>query len=245
MKKEMEKEMEMEKETETENIPKEKEIENHIRYIHSLDLLPEDHVEYLVHLKNNGFEPKVIYDIGSCVGHWTREAEKIWPNAKIILFDALELLEFLYQEKFNNYDYHLGVLSSEDDKTVKFYQDPFNLGGNSYYKEIGSHYFNTPEHLFVYKKTKKLDTIVKEKSFPLPDLIKMDVQGAEKDIIKGALETIKNCKHLIVEMQIVDFNQGAPKAEETGPYIESLGYKCIGYRFSDNGPDADYGFMRI
>lgn len=222
---------------------KEKEIENHIRYIHSLDLLPHDHVEYLIHLKKCGFEPKVIYDIGSCVGHWEREAKKVWPNAKIILFDALGLLDFLYQEKFSDYDYHLGVLSSEDDKIVKFYQDPYNLGGNSYYREVGSHCFNTPDHLYVYKKTKKLDTLVKERSFPLPDLIKMDVQGSEKDILEGALETLKTCKHLIVEMQCVDFNEGAPKVDVTGPYIESLGFMCIGNKFSDNGPDADYGFI--
>lgn len=215
------------------------EIRANILNVHNIDMLPQNHIEYLVHLKNCGFEPKVIYDIGACVGHWEREARKIWPNARIILFDALEYLEFLYLEKFT--DYHIGVLSSKDNLIVKFYQDPFNLGGNSYYREIGS---DRPAVDFVLKSTKTLDTVVKERSFPMPDLIKMDVQGSEKDILEGATETLKNCKHLIVEMQCVEYNEGAPNANITGSYIESLGYTCIGYKFSDNGPDADYGFMK-
>ena len=32
-----------------------------------LKTMPKDHVSYLKRLKESGFEPKVIYDIGSCV----------------------------------------------------------------------------------------------------------------------------------------------------------------------------------
>ena len=81
-------------------------------------LIPTDHVNYLIKLKNDGFEPKVIYDIGSCVLHWTKIAKKLWPNAKIILFDAFQPAEFLY----SGYDYHIGVLSNVDNNIVKFYQ---------------------------------------------------------------------------------------------------------------------------
>ena len=113
-----------------------KEIKEHVRNISDLVNFPTEHIEYLWHLKNNGFEPKIIYDIGACVGHWTKEAKKIWPDAEIILFDALDFVEFLYHEKFPEHKYYLGVLSNSE-KFVKFYQDHFNLGENSYYKEIG------------------------------------------------------------------------------------------------------------
>jgi len=52
------------------------------------NVIPEDHIKYLKSLKANGFEPRVIYDIGSCILHWSKEARKIWPDAKIIAFDA-------------------------------------------------------------------------------------------------------------------------------------------------------------
>jgi len=209
----------------------------HLLNLSQKDCLPANHFKYLEKLKASGFEPKVIYDIGSCVLHWTKKAKLLWPNSKIILFDAFREAEFLYE----GYDYHMGVLTDEDNKELKFYKNIHSPGGNSYYKENNDRVF--PSHLFVLENGMTLDTIVKEKGFPLPDLIKMDVQGAEKDIIIGAPKCLANAKHLICEIQSVDYNMGAPKVKETLPFIEALGWKCVAPKFCDNGPDADYGFV--
>jgi len=89
-----------------------------------------------------------------------------------------------------------------------------------------------------------IDSVVKEKGFPLPDLVKLDVQGCEIDILKGMSDTIKSCKHIIVELQYVQYNEGAILADEGIQYIESLGFKCITKLFSNNGCDGDYHFMK-
>jgi FkbM family methyltransferase len=216
-------------------------LRNHLTNISNKELMPRKHVDYLIHLKKSGFEPKVIYDIGSCVLHWTHEVKKLWPNAQIILFDAFEPAEFLYE----GYDYYVGVLSDTDDKIVNYYQNDFLPGGNSYYREIGCEngkYF--PEDKYIEKKTKTLDTIIKERGFPLPDFVKMDVQGAEVDIIKGGINTLKNATRLITELQHVDYNRDAPKSSVAVPLIEKLlGFKCIDPLFQNNGPDGDYGFV--
>jgi hypothetical protein len=141
----------------------------------------------------------------------------------------------------------VGPLSDSDDRVVKFYQNDFYPGGNSYYREIG---FRDgalfPEDVYHLKQCARLDTVVQQQGFPLPDLIKIDVQGAEIDILKGATTTtINHAKYLIVELQHTEYNRGAWKADRSVPFIESLGWKCIGNRFSDNGPDADYCFERI
>lgn len=215
-------------------------LQNHLTNLSSRDGLPENHVNYLWKLKADGFEPKVIYDIGSCVLHWTSIAKQVWPEAKIILFDAFAPAEFLYKD----HDYHVGVLSDADDKTVKFYQNDYLPGGNSYYREVGhDHVF--PADKYIEYVTKTLDSVVGDRGFPKPDLIKIDVQGAETDVINGALDTITNVKHLIVEMQSVVYNENAPLVDVTLPFIESLGFKCVAPKFSDNGPDADYGFIRV
>ena len=196
-------------------------IKEHLKNLSINNSIPNDHVLYLKKLKDEGFEPKVIYDIGSCVLNWVKEAKKLWPTAKYILFDAYDKVEFLYKD----YDYHIGVLSDKDNKFVKFYQSDEHPGGNSYYKEVGSNLSNNifTEEKAVYKLCKTLDTVVREKGFPSPDLIKMDVQGSEMDIIKGGRNTISKCEHLIVELQDSIYNLGAPLADKTLPYIESLG----------------------
>ena len=199
----------------------------------------KDHVKYLKNLKSEGLEPKVIYDIGSCVLHWTNEAKNIWTDSKYVLFDAFEPAEFLYE----GYDYHIGVLS-DSTKTVEWWQNDMMPGGNSYYREIGRTDFFT-DGMSTMRPTKTLDEVVKERGFPQPDFIKIDVQGSEIDILKGAAETLKSVKDLVVELQHTEYNKGAPQVQESLPFIESLGFKCVTPMFAYNGPDADYHFRRV
>jgi FkbM family methyltransferase len=214
-----------------------------IQNIANTDGLPQAHQNFLWSLKNQlGFEPTVVYDIGCCVLHWTRVAEKVWPNAKYVVFDAFEPASFLYSE----YDHHVGVLSDSDSRTVKFYQNDTCFTGNSYYRELGMDGLGQtfPEDSYLVKPCRTLDSIVRERGFPPPDLVKIDVQGAETDILKGALETLSSTKVLIVEMQHMNYNDGAPTVETTKPFIESLGWTCIAEQFSKNSADSDYAFVR-
>jgi len=217
-------------------------VRNHLFRESLKNVIPDDHLAYLKKLKDEGFEPKVIYDIGSCVLHWTKAAKKLWPSATYILFDASTSVEFLYTK----HDYHIGVLTKNDGEELTFYQNDLDQGGNSYFKEIGhkNSKFLFNEETATIRIGAKLDTIVKNRGFPLPDLVKIDVQRAENDLIHGGEETLASCKHLIVEMQKVNYNDGAPLVGETKPYIESLGFTCVAPLFCDNGPDGDYGFAR-
>ena len=208
-------------------------------------LLPKTHVDYLANLSKE-ITPAVIYDIGACVLHWTNEAKRIWPMSKFVVFEAMTECEPIYKE--HRLDYSVGVLSDEDGKVVEFYQNTTHPGGNSYYKENSEvnpnadAYFNE-QHLRRVS-TFTIDTVVKRNNFPLPDLIKMDVQGAELDVLKGAATTLSHCKDLILELQKVEYNKGAPLRDEVIAYLDSLGFSLVNGPFCDNGPDGDYHFRR-
>jgi FkbM family methyltransferase len=213
---------------------------NNMTKVRNMDLLPWAHYTFLEEMKDGGFSPKVCYDIGSCVLHWTRHAERIWPGVKCVLFDAFEPAEMFY----GGYDYTMGVLSDSDGKEVRFYQNDLLFGGNSYYREVGCSHKVFPEDTYLVKTTRSLDSIVREKGYPYPDLIKIDVQGAELDILKGAQEVLNHAKCIIVELQDVEYNQGAPLCDVTIGYLESIGWECTARKFSDNGPDGDYCFVK-
>lgn len=226
-------------------------VENRLRELSEQRLLPSRHVQFLEKIKNEGFEPKVIYDIGACVLHWTNEAKRIWPNAHFYAFEAMDETEFLYKEA--GIGYHLGVLSDKDGKIVEFNQNLEHPGGNSYFTEnpelspLATELW-TDENK-VQKVAMTLDTIIERNSFnnawEYPDLIKMDVQGAELDILYGSKEVLKNCNHLILELQHKDYNIGAPKAKEVIEYVESLGFTNHGMFCGSNlCVDGDYYFTR-
>lgn len=211
-------------------------VEQNIEHVAAQDLLPSEHIEYL---KNMSAEPKVIYDIGSCVLHWERHARNRWPDAQMFLFDANTDVKKLYDR--TNQKYHLGVLSDTDNKIVEFYKDPMNLGGNSYYKENTPYYNST--HL-ISEKSMTLDTIVKNNNWPTPELIKIDVQGAEVDILRGAQNCLENCKDLILECQHTEYNIGAPHVQQVVEYVKSLGFELVS-NFVRNQNDGDYHFTRV
>jgi len=108
---------------------------------------------------------------------WTDTAREVWPNATFVLFEGIDFLEFLY----DGYLHHMGPLS-DSKKIVKWYQHEFHVGGSSYHKEIGlgSHSDEVyPRDNFILKNASTLDQVVRENGFPLPDFIKIDVQGCK------------------------------------------------------------------
>jgi len=211
--------------------------DEYIRHValRNMDLLPHVHVDYLKTLK---IEPKVIYDIGSSVMHWTDKARTIWKDAQYFLVDATVELEELY--KAENENYYIGVVSDKNNKVVNFYCDVMNPGGNSYYKENTAAYNESHKQV---RTTITLDTIVDISQWPLPDLIKLDVQGSEIDILKGAVKCLSNNPDIILEAQHVDYNADAPKIAEVMEFMTQQGYRLVS-NFCTTQVDGDYHFTK-
>jgi FkbM family methyltransferase len=221
----------------------------HLKNISKQRPIAQTHQDYLMNLRDNfGFIPNVIYDVGACVLHWTTIAKEVWPNSQYILLEAMEESEELFQE--TNHPYHIGVFSDVDDKEITFYKNVTFPGGNSYYMENPQHssmasvLFENPANQFK-RKTITLDTIRRMKNLPFPDLLKIDVQGCEVDILRGATEILQNVKHLIVELQHVEYNIGAQMCDDSIPIIEAMGFELVTPKFSlSSHADADYHFKR-
>lgn len=222
---------------------------NYYRNLHKDISIPKGHIDYL---KTIQYTPFVVYDIGSAVLHWTKEAKQVWPNARYIAFEAMTQVEEWYNEY--GIEYSLGVFSNENNNEVIFYNNPIYLGGNSYYKENEKY---SPLAKDIYSKefeelrhTITIDSAVETFHFPQPDFVKIDVQGAELDILQGMTNTLKTVKHLIIELQHVEYNIGAKQVDESIPFIESLGFELVPTgtnekHFYNNGADADYHFVKL
>jgi FkbM family methyltransferase len=203
-------------------------------------LLPPDHRKYLEGLRDGGFEPRVLYDIGSNELHWAREALEIWPDALILLFDANEVTRFLY----GGWPHHISVLGRNDGEVVRFFHNDWNCTGSSMYRQVGVNAHLYSDDTYMLRRTRTLDSVVSERGWPTPDLVKIDVQGGELDVLAGGRASVAAAKHLIVELQHVEFNLGAPKVDVSLPAIEAMGWRCVAPLFSNNSMDGDYGFVR-
>ena len=118
------------------------------------------------------------------------------------------------------------ALSAQDGEKSLFLPREGDATGTSLYRENSAHY--DAGNLIVRNvATARLDTLVAAERLPPADLIKIDVQGAELDVIAGAKTALSRCEALIAELSLASYNKDAPLIGETLPAITQLGFRCV------------------
>ena len=179
-------------------------------------------------LKNLGFNPATILDIGAHKGQFYGWAKQVWPEAFIWMVEAntchARTLEDVIQN--TNDQYTISTLG-DSEREVTFYtrSDKPHTEGASYYKEAA--YWDIPQ--LVMKIPKKLETLdivfTDESQF---DLIKIDTQGSELDILTGGRVLSKKASYILLEVSLTELNEGAPTQDEVFLFMEKIGFEqCI------------------
>jgi FkbM family methyltransferase len=180
------------------------------------------HRNALLRLEALGFAPATIYDIGAYRGGWTRLASEVFPEAAFVLFEA-NADNAAHLSPLRHFTV---ALSAEDGEKSLFLPREGDATGTSLYRENSAHY--DAQNLVVRKvTTSRLDTLVAAERLPPADLIKIDVQGAELDVIAGAKAALSRCEALIAELSLASYNKDAPLIGETLPAITQLGFRCV------------------
>lgn len=167
--------------------------------------------------------PKRALDIGAHVGTFTKELYYRNPECKTIMVEANKECEPALRLLSKPYDL---IALSDVRGILYFYIEKNNpiATGASLYKENTEWYAEGK-----YKTiTVEADTLDNRNYFdgqPI-DLIKIDVQGAELDILKGGEKTIQNASYVILEMSLSQYNQGAPLIGEVVDKMVEYGF-CI------------------
>jgi FkbM family methyltransferase len=182
------------------------------------------HRNALLRLRSLGFTPAVVYDIGAYRGGWTRLAAQVFPDAQFVLFEANR--DHAGELAASGRRHLIAALGDTDGGTRAFHVPRAgDVTGASLYVENTAHYAGL--NLQVREvETARLDTLVAREKLPAPDLIKIDVQGAELEVLAGAAETLGAAGALLVEVSLVDYNRGGPLAAQVIGAIDRLGFRC-------------------
>jgi FkbM family methyltransferase len=163
----------------------------------------------------HGFTPKRILDIGANVGQWYKIIQDVYLDAEVLSIEANPNCE--HQLKQINPNYMITFLGQQEG-TTDFYtpkDNPICTGGSTYLEQ--TKFYNETE-------VQQLPVITLDSLNQQFDFIKMDVQGAELDIIKGGLKTVLDASVLQLELGVLNYNQGAPRASEIISYLYSLDF---------------------
>lgn len=163
---------------------------------------------FLQKLEKSGLKLRTVYDIGACVGDWSRDVKThALPFSDYVLFEAnRDYKEDLKQSGFRHY---MICLSNPGRGQVDFYNG--KNSGDSYYKETTSNYDNQSS-IRVYPWT--LDALALDEEIPPPDFIKLDTQGSELDILMGGEKALAHASVVHMECPIIQYNRGAPTIQD-------------------------------
>lgn len=179
------------------------------------------------------YRPKVFYDIGCNDPYdYTYGAVSFFKNilpseTEIYLFEAST--RHINEIKSSGFPYNIDVLSDSDGKEVEFFESRAanHTGtGDSYYRENTSIY--SDEYVIKsVKETKKLDSVIKDRDWNYPDIIKIDTQGSELDILKGAKECLTHAKFALIECAVQNYNQNAPRIDSIIKFMDENGFSIF------------------
>ena len=173
----------------------------------------------LLNLKLNGFSPTVVVDAGAYEGNWALDLLEVYPSAKVLMIEAQKNKEQILKKvtaKNNNVDYSISLLSSKSGLLKGFEES-----------ETASHVVeNELGNVSYTLHTQTLDELLQQKSFPYPDLLKMDVQGHELEVLKGAEKSLHHSEVCLLEVTLLDLGHSFPLLAEILGFMDSKNFQA-------------------
>jgi FkbM family methyltransferase len=171
-------------------------------------------------LKRNGFVPKTIVDAGAYEGRWTEEVKSIYPACPVVMIEAnpgkAVRLNAVQKKLGPSVSFERVLLGACARKNVTFYSMET---GSSVLPEV-TRVPRTPIPLDM----ETLDQVTARMAMSSPALVKLDVQGYELEVLRGAERTLQFTEVIILELSLLEYNRGAPLVAEVLPQLSTWGF---------------------
>ena len=165
-----------------------------------------------------GFSPEVVLDIGAYEGNWAKDFKKIFPDSQILMFEAQTSKEDCLSKlckKIPGLSYQIELLGCSEQ------QVEFNLyeTASSVLKEHHSTGARVEQRTMV-----QLDHLLANTAYSKPDMVKIDTQGYELEILKGAEQTLSNASAVLLEVSLIDIYKNVPLVDEVMLFMKIRGF---------------------
>jgi FkbM family methyltransferase len=173
----------------------------------------------LTRLKNIGFRPLLIFDVGGYKGEFSEMCLEIWNGTEVHLFEGLPDKIGPLKEKFKGLKVRINecLVGDKDAREVQFYAD-----------ESASSVLDSEE--IYYKKqliTQSmccLDSYISSHGNIIPDMLKIDTQGFEYSVLKGCETYLSRVSVLLIECNFLEIYQNVKLAGELITYLGGFGF---------------------
>lgn len=174
----------------------------------------------LQNLKRKGFIPKAVVDVGAYEGFWTEDFLEVFPGTKILMVEAQRKKEPYLKSisaKYPGVVYSIALLGAHENEQKKFVEE-----------ETGSRVVTSESDSgdAVELTTTMLDNLVQRQTFPMPEFLKLDVQGYEMEVLKGAEKCLFHATACLLEISLLNIGGSTPLLAEMVSFMDTKGYQA-------------------
>lgn len=178
-------------------------------------------------LKKLGYNPQIIYDVGASNSGWSYYIKKILTEAEFYLFEPLIDYSSDYQglmseilrvfPSFHLFKYALGEKSGT--VTMNIFENAVSSTALTI-SDIGQ------KTIPVEIPMLSMDEAIATFNLPNPQVIKIDTQGSELSILKGAIETLPKVDVLFLECWLYrGYGNETPLLTEIADWLLPLNFR--------------------
>jgi FkbM family methyltransferase len=173
----------------------------------------------LARLRGCGYVPHHIFDVGAHAGDFTKICRKIWPAAKLTAFEVLphrvrELRSWCARD--GNADVIAALLGAKTTEGVPLHEMETASSVLEEHKPQAS--------LIRLYPMQTIDEILRSRSIAGPDFLKLDVQGYELEVLKGAQAALAHISALLTEVNLIDIHRNVPLLDDLVTFLRDRGF---------------------
>jgi FkbM family methyltransferase len=173
----------------------------------------------LCRMRQLGFNPRTVIDVGAYVGDWTRTCRRIFPEARVLMIEPqasrVPALESVATD-LRNVELRSILLGATQQGRVPFYEAE---SASSVLSESDK---QRPPTTCLSMTT--LDAVTTGTPFIEPDFIKLDVQGYEVEVLRGGEQTLQSVEAVLMEVNLLGVYDKAPLFHETAEFMGKRGF---------------------
>ncbi len=178
-----------------------------------------------------GLSFSTIIDVGANVGKFSRAALGFWPEVTVIAFEPLpdvaRSLE-VQEEWAKRIEIHVVALGATDGRTA-FYPHKYSLASSPLpvAASVQERYEWAREMQPIDVPLRRLDGVLAGRELRRPILLKLDVQGFELEVLKGAPDTLAGVDAVLLEQSFDSFYQGQALFSESDQFLRDAGWRLV------------------
>lgn len=172
-------------------------------------------------IRDRGLKVGLAVDGGAAEGAWAREFKSIYPAAEILCIEPRNEPQVELQQMAREFSGIHIAQTLVGDRTGPV---EFHVHGDQSSMFSGTPGGVTDQKIAIEMTT--LDELVRKMKLPFPELIKLDLQGAELQALAGASECLTHAQAVMLELSFIPLQKNWPLIGDVIPFMKERGFIC-------------------